>query len=59
MLTLALMSHVFGARSGLDSTQPIKIEACSRKLILFSVAFRNERKLEADGLKKIGADCKD
>jgi hypothetical protein len=32
-LTLALMSHFVGARLGADSTQPIKIEACSRKLL--------------------------
>ena len=44
-LTLALISHVFGARLGADSTQPIKIEALSRKLKLVRGAFRNERKI--------------
>jgi hypothetical protein len=34
-LTLALMSHVFGARLGADSTQPIKIEALSRGGFLY------------------------
>jgi hypothetical protein len=41
------MSHFVGARLGADSTQPIKIEAVSRKLLFLGAFRETTKKLEA------------